>query len=62
MNVKDLVREIEYFDENAEVYLSSDAEGNSFAKLDGCNGADGVKAVILYPMHQSIDYDDIVEE
>ena len=61
MNVKELAAKLlAEYDQTTEVYVASDAEGNSFAHLDEVFGGD-IKFLILYPKHKKLDYDDMRE-
>ena len=59
MKVKDLIKELSKLDENLDVCMSSDAEGNNFSFIDlvQSNGETnmGKKIVTLFPEHDNID-------
>jgi hypothetical protein len=55
MKVKELVEELKQYNQEAEVILSSDEEGNSYSTLDK-QSIDLYKGkVILYPWHEGIE-------
>jgi hypothetical protein len=71
MNVKELREALDAFDDEEEVLLSSDAEGNGYSKLDYSEGVlldedmqgeltvrvdlHPTNAILLVPEHQRID-------
>lgn len=49
MKVKDLIVLLKEVDENKEVYLSSDEEGNNFSTVSSLFEEDK-KSIIIYPL------------
>ena len=55
MKVKTLIEYLENLPKDSIIYLSSDAEGNSYAELSEDVQATGnAGAVVLYPLHQNV--------
>lgn len=61
MNVKNLIIKLKKFDQNKEVYLSRDEEGNGYGTLSE-SITETSKAVVFYPAIEYVDEDLIFEE
>lgn len=61
MKVKDLIEELQKLDQEAEVILSADGEGNGFAYLDGIEVSRYTTRHGLEVLHPS-DYLELLEE
>ena len=58
MKVKDLIKELQLFtkkEQELEIYLSSDEEGNSYSTIENGSINHTSKAVILYPWSENVD-------
>ena len=61
ITVKELIKQLEDFPEGAEVFMSSDTEGNSYSTIGSESFDYGAldKAVIIYPERERLDYDEV---
>jgi len=60
MKVKDLLLELSHYNEDADIFMSRDAEGNGFANIECAETHDEAdnktaKKVVLWPMHEQLD-------
>lgn len=62
MKVKELIKELQTYNQEKEVYLSSDSEGNSYGTTDLSCVYEEDKYVLIYPCDEGIDYYDLFEE
>jgi len=60
MKVKELLKELRKEDQEAELYLSSDSEGNAILHVDELVMLDG--HLVIYPTDEFIEYDDPISE
>jgi hypothetical protein len=49
MKIKELISLLKQIDENKQVYLASDEEGNSFSTINEESIAEDDKYIIIYP-------------
>lgn len=61
ITVKELIKQLQDYPEDAEVFMSSDTEGNGYSTIGGESFDYGAldKAVIIYPERERLDYDEV---
>ena len=58
MKIKKLIKELKKYDQEAEVYLSRDNEGNSFGTVSPAFGFEK-NFVTIYPEQEGIEYEEL---
>lgn len=60
MKIKELITKLQKENQEAEVYLSSDAEGNSFSLADeGLFVNIKANALVIYPIHSTVELSEL---
>lgn len=65
LKVKELVEILKNCNQDSDVFLSVDEEGNGYSTIDESMSFESMengKVLIIYPFAEGIDYDDIEEE
>ena len=55
MKVKELIQILVKIDQDKEVFVSRDEEGNGYGTLDKSSVEDNGKSVVLYPYEEYVD-------
>lgn len=65
IKVKDLIEVLQGYNQESEVFLSSDEEGNGYSTIDkdmSFEQMENGRVLLIYPYAEGIEYDDLVEE
>jgi hypothetical protein len=65
IKVKDLIEVLQGYNQESEVFLSSDEGGNGYSTIDkdmSFEQMENGRVLLIYPYAEGIEYDDLVEK